>query len=115
MKKYKIEQEKQKNEIWGVPTLCYSIDRFILLDDRKHLLFSATLALLSQIWNRPFKIFNSTVNGFSIEIGGGRIVGFRYDRYEINDDILYEFETDKEHVSYLRKHKLEKLNERINI
>lgn len=113
MKKYKIEQEKQVNGLWGTPINCYSIDftHGIFLDNRKQLLFSAGIALLSQIWNRPFKIFNNTDNGFAIEIDvdGGRRLGFNYDKYEISDDILYEFETDKEHIAYLRKHKLKKL------
>ena len=60
MKIFEITQEKQENGLWGTPMNCYAIDKFLLLDERKHLLFSASLALLNQIWKCPFKVTNSS-------------------------------------------------------
>lgn len=114
MKKYEIKQERQENGMWGMPLNCYSIDSFILLDDRKHLLFSATISLINQIWNCPFEIICSTTEGFNININTtkrNKLFGIRYDKYEIIDNVLYEFENCQEHSTFLRKQKLEKLNE----
>lgn len=111
MKIYEINQEKQSNGIWGTPLNCYYIDKFLLLDDRKLKLQSAAIALFNQIWNTPFKIINATPNGFIFESENtkSKLLSFRYDRYELVDNKLYEFETDKEHKIFLRKQKLKNL------
>lgn len=116
MKKIKINAKKQDNGLWGIPYYCGGIDTFILLDDRKELIFSASLVAIAEYYNANFTVFNSTNDSFFVKIRSSnyKIV---YDRYEVVDDTLYEFENDYEHKVFLRKQKIQKINnyERINL
>lgn len=107
MKIYEIKQQKQDNGMWGTPLNCYYIDKIILLNDRKLKLQSAAFSLFNQIWKEPFKIINSTPEGFIFE--ASKLFNFRYDRYEVVDNKLYEFDNDQEHLIFLRKNKLKKI------
>ena len=116
MKKIKINAKKQDNGLWGIPYYCGGIDTFILLDDRKELIFSASLVAIAEYYKSNFTVFNSTDKAYFVKIRSSnyKIV---YDRYEVVDDILYEFENDDEHKVFLRKQKIQKINnyERINL
>lgn len=116
MTKIEIKSEKQDNGIWGCPLNCYAIDSIIITDNRKLLIFSAVLNAFDEKYNINFFIKLSTQNGFMIYVSGaGRLRGGRshfsikYDNYEVIDDILYQFDNQKERLEFLRKNKLIKL------
>lgn len=114
MKIFEIRQEKQENGLWGTPFNCFKIDKLAPFNDRKWKLRSAAIALLDQKWGVPFEIFGSTDSGFGIRIPsleGGKMFGIQYDKYEVVDNILYEFENEQEHTIFLRKNKIKELNE----
>jgi hypothetical protein len=111
---YTIEQERQNNELWSIPANCVGIDRILLLDKRKELLYSAAIALFNQIWNCKFEIINSTYHSFKFKkIESLFIRNFTYNLFELIDNQLYYFDTEYERKVFLRKYKLKQL-ENIN-
>lgn len=110
MRTYQIKQKRQENGLWGTPINCIKID-YLPLDSRKYMLHSAAIALIDQIWNCKFEIFNSTDNTFLIQLYGEkhRLVSFLYKNYELVDDVIYEFENEQEHTIFLRKNKIKQL------
>jgi len=116
MKIIKIKQEKQENCLWGMPYNCYSIEGDIFIG-KNSLLQSALIIAIDETWNRKFKIFFSDSEGFMIQIFTGVYNSFAvtkgyniyYKNYEIFDDTLYEFDNDQEHKTFLRKRKIEQL------
>jgi len=114
MKTYLIKSKKQDNGLWSMPMKCIGIDKMMFNDKRKMLIESAALVLFSQIfYNCKFKISNSTDRGFIVDIyqndGNVKINPFLYENYELIDNTLYEFDNNKEHISFLRIHKLQRL------
>jgi len=114
MTTYIIDSVKQDNGLYAIPMTCIAIDKFVSLDKRKELLRSVAFILMNQIHNCEFEIFNSTYYGFSIQYYGhlNKICLFLYKDYEFIDNILYAFENDDDHVTFLRKlrkHKIQKL------
>ena len=110
MKTHKILQKKQENGLWETPMNCISIDR-LASDKRKEILQSAAISMINQMHNCTFKIVNSTDNGFMIELYKEQsyLRLFEYKYYEVVDDTIYEFENEIEHISFLRKQKLNQL------
>lgn len=112
MKVIKIKQKKQDNGLWGTPYNCYFIDN-VPFDNRKMMIFSAAISAISERFNQRFKILFSNNNGFKIRVGDdmgfGNYYSINYDRYEVVNDTLYEFESEQEHITFLRKQKLKKL------
>ena len=108
MKKIKIKQEKQYNGVWGCPLSCTSIDYFPLSDQRKHLIFNASLVAIAETHNTTFQIFNSSDENFFIKIQN-TIYKLEYHKLEVVDDILYKFDNEKEHKIFFRKQKIKKL------
>lgn len=124
MKIIEIKQKKQENGLWGTPFNCYKIDKLPPSDNRKCYLRSALIAAINQKYNKKFEAFNSTDDGFAIEIYDSAIplcegapssdlfsnwYMFPYENYEVVDDILYEFDNDQEHIAFLRKQKINSL------
>ena len=114
MKVIKIKQKKQDNGIWGTPYNCYAIESVPMFDDKKMLIFSAVIIALNEKFDRPFRITYSDNNGFIIQLlsnydGFGNIYKICYDRYEVVNDTLFQFDNDQEHITFLRQHKLKKL------
>jgi hypothetical protein len=114
MKVIKIKQEKQDNGLWGTPLNCYAIDRVSIQDDRKIMIFSAVIVAVNEKYQRKFKILSSNNHEFRIQISGNDIsVGdyykISYDKYEVIDNTLFQFDNDQEHITFLRQHKLKKL------
>jgi hypothetical protein len=113
MKIIKIKQEKQDNGLWGTPFNCKYI-KDIPIDNRKMIIFSAAIAAINEKFNRPFSIVYSNDYGFKFRIGDtndsfGNYYSIMYHKYEVVDNILYEFESEQEHITFLRKHKLDNL------
>ena len=93
-----------------MPLACYKMDRMPFLDNRKMLLHSAILIALSENYHGSiFEIFGSNGKGFFIRLNV-KMYNFSYDRFEIEDNILYEFDNEKEHIVFLRKRKIKQLN-----
>lgn len=112
MKKIKINSEKQDNGIWGTPLDCYSIDRVLLLDDYKLLKFSAILIAFAETYHLRFSIKLSTENGFMLYANsdaGTKSFSVKYENYEVIDDVLYYFDNQQEHIEFLRRNKLKKI------
>lgn len=113
MKIIEIKQKKQENGLWGTPFNCYKIDKLPPSDNRKCHLRSALIAAINQKYNKKFEVFNSTDDGFAIEIPSSDLFSnwymFPYENYEVVDDILYEFDNDQEHIAFLRKQKINSL------
>lgn len=114
MKVIKIRQTKQDNGLWGIPYNCYYIDYIPVHDERKIMIFSAILAAFNDYHNKSFKIDFSSGSGFVIRTGDtdnsfGNFYKLFYKNYEVIDDNLYEFANEQEHLVFLRKHKLNKL------
>ena len=114
MKIIKIKQKKQDNGIWGIPYNCYYIDYIPVHDERKMIIFSAIIAAFNDYHNRKFKINFSGSSSFTIRTGDtdnsfGEYYKLYYENYEVIDDTLYEFANKQEHIIFLRKHKLNKL------
>lgn len=107
MKVIKIKQEKQDNGLWGTPLNCYAIDS-VPIDNRKIMIFSAVIVAVNEHYKKPFKITCSDDEGFKIEINVS-IYRIWYDKYEVIDDTLFQFDNDQEHITFLRQHKLKKL------
>lgn len=106
MKIIEIKSEKQNNGLWGMPLSCYKIDRFVLLDDRKWLLRSAIIIAFAEKHKCSFNIYGSTDKGFIIN----SVFWISYHKYEVVDNLLYEFENEQEHIIFLRKQKINKLD-----
>lgn len=111
MVKIKIKSEKQDNGLWGSPLSCSSIDWVPIYDKRKNLIFSASLIAISENYKSYFIIFNSNKDGFFIKINDATYK-LEYDRLEVFDNILYEFDNQKERIIFLRKHKIKELNDK---
>lgn len=111
MMKIKIKSEKQENGLWGSPLYCSSIDWTPINDKRKLLIFSASLIAISENYKSSFIIFNSNEDGFFIKINN-TTYKLEYDRLEVFDNILYEFDNQKERIIFLRKHKIKELNDK---
>lgn len=110
----KIKQEKQDNGLWGTPYNCVYIENVPMFDDRKMMIFSAAIIAFDEKYQRKFKIFASDDNGFRIQVigndaGFSSVYKIYYDRYEVIDDTLFQFNNDQEHITFLRQHKLKKL------
>jgi len=112
VKKIKISSNKQENGLWGIPLRCSEIDYVPFLDKRKLLIFSASLVAVAEYYNDYFKIFNSTDESFLIKIGKSTFKVI-YEKYEVEDNILYEFENDDEHKNFIRKQKIIELNKKV--
>jgi hypothetical protein len=119
MKKIKIKQTKQSNGMWGTPINCFAMDSPPIFDKRKYLIFNAWSCAINETFNRKFS-FKNFGGGFTsvwVKIYDdsefGKSYLLLYDRYEVVDDTLYEFENDAEHKKFLRKHKIQQLNERV--
>lgn len=112
MIKIQIKREKQSNGLWGMPLNCYSMDKFLNLDDRKMLLFSALVTAIDEKYNSRFKIRFSSEESFVVYVEDNyktKTYQIIYDDYEIEDNIVYGFENKKEHLLFLRNKKLKKL------
>lgn len=112
MKKIKINSKKQENGIWGMPLYCVEIDFCPITDERKYLIFSASLVAIAELYEDYFRVFNSTNDSYFVKVGRStyKVV---YDKYEVEDDILYEFDNDEEHKKFIRKQKLKELNKKV--
>lgn len=113
MKVIKIKQEKQENGLWGTPFGCYYIES-VPMNDRKMIIFSAIIAAFDEHYKKPFKIIFSDENGFKIRTNDtnnsfSEIYKLIYQNYEVIDDTLYEFQNEQEHITFLRQHKIKKL------
>jgi hypothetical protein len=117
MRVIKIKQEKQSNGIWGTPMNCVGVDVPPIGNERKYLIFSAWICAINETFNKPFMFRNfcsyDQVIVYIFDDFGfiQRSYHLSYNRYEVIDDTLYEFESQKEHINFLRKHKIKKLNE----
>lgn len=114
MKIIKISSKKQENGLWGNPLNCLSINGLPPHDEKKMLIFSAVIAAFD---NRSFDNFYRSFavyihpysnNFFQIKTATGSYNIF-YDKYEVDENVLYEFENEQEHTQFLRKQKLKKL------
>lgn len=113
MKIIKIKQKKQSNGMWGTPLNCYGLDSPPISDERKYLIWNAWICAINEKFNRRFKFRNCFNYGVWVNVGDSAYY-MSYDNYEVIDDILYEFDSEQEHVNFLRKIKIKQL-ERNNI
>jgi hypothetical protein len=119
MKKIKIKSEKQDNGLWGTPMNCYFMNSMSpIFDNRKHLLFSAILIAFAEEYNEcSFRLDMMSDDGFLISINESlynkkykqNSFYIKYKDYEVNGNILYLFDNDKERLYFLRNKKLKKL------
>jgi hypothetical protein len=113
LKKIVIKQEKQENGLWGSPSNCIALNGlYIPHDERKELIHSALLAAVGQYhYPTRFEFFDYSEDGFYVKFEDGAVFVVLYKRYEVDDNILYEFldKDEKEHLVFLRKPKLKKL------
>jgi hypothetical protein len=114
MKIIKINQNKQENGLWGIPSNCATMD-FVMNVKTNELKFSAIIAALcNQYFNHTLKIFHITDDGFNVTMydfmdNSRQTFHMKFDNYEVIDDILYEFNDDVEHIRFNRKNKLKKI------
>lgn len=119
MKKIQIKSKKQDNGLWGMPLSCTRLTNIPILDDDKNIKFSAISCAISEQYNdTTFDIFYVNMNGFIIKINNYNnsdkltIFSIKYENYEVDDNILYEFENDNDRKIFFRNKKLNKLNEK---
>jgi hypothetical protein len=109
MKVIKIKQQKQDNGLWGTPYNCHYIESSPWFDNRKMIIFSAAVAAVNEKFNSPFSIIYCDQEGFRIRTQNGNLYRVCYDEYEVVDDTIYKFDNEQEHITFLRQHKLKKL------
>lgn len=105
MKIIEILSEKQENGLWGVPLNCVSISNFYL--SGYELIVSAIIVAVDEKFNKKFSILYSK-DHISFTIDNKLYTCFYY-KYEVVDNILYEFDDKKEHTSFLRQKKIKQL------
>lgn len=109
----KILQKKQENGLWGMPLNCFKIEN-VRIPSEYEILNSALVAAVNEMYNRSFEIFMMSDTGFVIQTyttypEKTEMFYLRYSDYEIIDDTLYYFDDSTEHTAFIRKHKLNKL------
>jgi hypothetical protein len=110
MKIIKINSKKQDNGLWGMPKNCYYMDKYIQLNEKNELIRSASIIAMTEKFNLSFSIFMSNEYSFYIKFDDYLPFVITYSKYEVVNDILYQFNDNKEHNIFLRKQKLEKIN-----
>ncbi len=110
--KIPIQQVKQDNGLWGTPYNCYSltINDFIN-DNRKSQILSGLICAINEKFNKKFKVVSYTDNIHFYVYSGDSVINYilKYDEYELVDDIIYEFESDKDRINFIRKNKIKQL------
>jgi len=132
MKVIKIKSKKQDNGIWGSPINLVKIDGVppFLKCGEKDLLFSAIIiAVVEQFPDESFSVLHFGEVPGQTELVPGFIINFfdrsvsiqsiqpnrtqqyliYYDMYFVEDDLLYQFENEKERKTFIRKKKIEKM------
>ena len=112
MKVIEIKSKKQNNGLWSIPLNCCSIEGYKPFQDKNELLFSSLIIAIDELHNKSFyiEVFPKK-NGFRIKVDNFGTCFVKFDRYEIIDNKLYEFDDQNEHNMFIRKQKLKKLNE----
>jgi hypothetical protein len=119
MRIIEISRKKQENGLWGMPLNCFRMEND-RISSKNEVLHSAIVAAVNEKYNRSFEIFMMSDTGFAIQVytngvydnENSQIFYFKYSDYEIIDYKLYEFhspEDDQEHIVFLRKKKLNQL------
>lgn len=115
MKKIEIRTKKQSNGLWGCPIACHAISNMRWVGDEKMLKYSAIIMALAELNQGGFSIRDVDDDGFKVDFTDFNYKKYRilFDRYEVADNILYDFTGDElGRKTYLRKIKLKKLNGR---
>lgn len=121
MKKIEINSKKQTNGLWGMPFNCIKINKMEFYhDNHRSLLSSALIMAINEKFNRKFEVwFNDDylsvnmvgqpINDSPFSFSVSKLYTVYFKNYEVIDNTLYEFDNNKEKISFMRKQKINKL------